>query len=246
VPKESCVIRRVVVASVTAGVFGVLSFAPAVAGAKSSDSGETAKAPSEIVADAGQAMAQLSSVRLAGSITTGAKQISLNIVSSHGAGGGTMGLNGAKFTIVVTPPDVYMRADAASWTKLAHSQVAGQLFAGKWLHTTTADKDFGGFSNLFDLSTFTTSSSDGPITKGAVQSYHGTKALPLENTSKGSVVYIAATGKPYVLGIAGTGKNRGEVVFSQFGTAKVPAAPTTSIDLSQLEQKAGSGTGSNS
>jgi hypothetical protein len=168
--------------------------------------------------------------------------MSLNIVSSHGSGGGTMAVNGAKFTLVVAPPDVFMRSDAASWAKLAHSKAAGQLFAGKWLHTTTSDKDFGSFSNLFDLSTFTkTSSSDGPITKGAVRSYHGVKAIPLEQKTKGSVVYVAATGKPYVLGIVGTGKNRGEVVFSQFGTAKVPAAPSTSIDLAQLEAQTASG-----
>jgi len=240
-------VRRVVMATVAVGVLSVAWWVPSVAGARVAEDGEAAKAPEAIVADAGQAMAQLSSVRLAGSITSGAKRISLNIVSSHGSGGGTMAVNGARFTMVVVPPDVYMRSDAASWTKLAHNKVAGQLFAGKWLHTTTADKDFGGLSNLFDLSTFTnTSSADGPITKGPIRSYRGTKAIPLADTTKGSVVYVAATGTPYVLGIVGTGKNRGEVVLSQFGTAKVPRAPRSSIDLSELEQDANNGTGNNS
>jgi hypothetical protein len=49
-----------------------------------------------------------------------------------------------------------------------------------------------------------------------------------------------------VLGIVGTGKNRGEVVVSQFGTAKVPRAPRSSIDRSELEQDTDNGTGSNS
>ncbi len=233
-------IRRVVLTSVLAGALGVLAFTPGVAGASARASGESAKTPEEIITDAGQAMAQLNSVRLAGSLTNGTKQMSLDIVSSHGTGGGTIGLDGAKVALVVTPPDVYMRANAASWTKLAHSKAAGQLFANQWLRTTTSDKDFGSFSNLFDLSTFTKSDTDGPITKGQVRSYHGTKAIPLANKTKGSVVYVAATGKPYVLGIVGTGKNRGELVFSQFGTAKVPTAPSTSIDLSQLEQQVSS------
>ena len=61
--------------------------------------------------------------------------------------------------------------------------------------------------------------------------------------TKASVAYVAATGKPYVLGMVRTGAKRGELVFSQFGTAKVPKAPSHTIDLSQLEQQAGNGSG---
>ena len=52
--------------------------------------------------------------------------------------------------VVVVPPNVYLKADQASWTKLAKSAVAGQLFAGKWLQTTTADPNFGSFAMLLD------------------------------------------------------------------------------------------------
>jgi hypothetical protein len=235
------------VASVAAALASVVWLAPTAAGAKPTDSGEAAKAPQTIVADALQATGQVSSVRIVGTITTSTQTVSLNIVSAHGAGGGTMSLNGATFGIIVAPPNVYLKSDAASWTKVTSNKLAGQLFADKWLQTTTADKNYGGLTNLFDVSTLMqTSSTDGPITKGRVTSYRGTKAVPLKDATKGSVVYVAATGKPYVLGIVGTGKNHGEVVLSHFGTAKVPSAPRRSIDLSQLEQQAGSGSKSSS
>ena len=238
-------LRRAVATGAVAGAACVLCLAltPAPADAKGATN-EASKSPDEIVTDAGQAMAHLSSVRLAGSIKSGTKRISLDIVSSDGSGGGTMSSDGARFSIVVSPPDVYLRSDAASWTKLTGgNKAAGQLLAGKWLHTTTDDQDFGGFSNLFDVSTFTKSASSGPVTKGRVRSYHGEEAIPITDTTDESVAYVAATGKPYLLGIVGTGSNRGEVVFSRFGTAKVPTPPKSSIDLSQLDQSPGAATG---
>ena len=47
---------------------------------------------------------------------------------------------------------------------------------------------------------------------------------------------MAATGKPYVLGLVGAGKkNTGELRFTQYDTAKVPKAPKSSIDLGALQ-----------
>ena len=236
--------RRMILAVVGATLALVAGLAPAAAGATATDNGEAAKSATEILADAEQATSQVSSLRLAGTVVDSKQKVSLDIVSSHGAGGGTISANGAAFQIVLVPPALYMKGTASTWTKVAGSKAAGQLFAGKWLQTTTADEDFASFANLFDVSSMMQStSSDGPLTKGPVTSYRGTKAIPLKDAAKASVAYVAATGKPYVLGMVRTGAKRGELVFSQFGTAKVPKAPSHTIDLSQLEQQAGNGSG---
>jgi hypothetical protein len=221
----------------------VVGSVPALAArAKPTDNGEAAKSATAILADAEQATSQVSSLRLAGTVVSSKQKVSLDVVSAHGSGGGKISTNGATFQIILVPPAIYMKADAATWTKVAGSKAAGQLFAGKWLQTTTANEDFASFSSLFDVSAMMQSTStEGPLTKGPVASYRGTKAIPLKSETKGSVAYVAATGQPYVLGMVGTGAKRGEIVLSEFGTAKVPKAPSHSIDLSQLEQQAGSG-----
>jgi len=177
-------------------------------------------------------------VKISGTVTNGGKPTSLNIVSAQGAGGGTITSGGATINIVVVPPNVYLKADKASWTKLANSAVAGQLFAGKWLQTTTADKDFGSFAQLLDAATLTQQiTANGTVTKGAVTTFHGKKAVPLRDASANGTLYIAASGSPYILGLVGSGAKRGsQLLFTQYGSAKVPSAPSNAISLAQLQQ----------
>ena len=211
-----------------------------------SGNGEAAKSPETILADAVAATSDASTARIAGSLVSDGQRITLDIVSDHGtAGGGTLITNGAKFDIVVASPYVYLKADAKTWTKLAGNKAAAQIFAGKWLQTSTDNAQFASFTKLFDLGALTQqiTKSPGTVTKGKTTSYHGKQAIPLRSSSGGDagILYVAATGKPYVLGLVGTGKNNpGELRFGSYDTAKMPAAPTGAIDLDQLEQSAGS------
>ena len=211
-----------------------------------SRNGEAAKPPETILADAVAATSGASTARIAGSLVDNGQQITLDIVSDHGtAGGGTMVSNGAKFDLVVASPYVYLKADAKTWSKLAGNKAAGQIFAGKWLQTSADNPQFASFTKLFDLGALTQqiTKSPGTVTKGKPTSYHGKQAIPLRSSSGGDsgILYVAGTGKPYVLGLVGTGKtNPGELRFSSYDTAKVPTAPAGAIDLDQLEQQAGS------
>jgi hypothetical protein len=154
-----------------------------------------------------------------------------------GIGGGTLTRDGATINVVVFPPNVYLKADAASWTKVAGTAAAGQLLAGKWLQTTTADEKFGSFAKLLDVAQLTNSiGSDGKATKGASATFHGKKALTLIGSHHGKL-YVASAGKPYILGIVGTGSNAGnEIVFSEYNSATVPDEPTDAINIAQLQQ----------
>lgn len=211
-----------------------------------SGNGEAAKSPDTILADAVAATSGASTARIAGSVVNNGQRITLDIVSDHGTeGGGTMISGGAKFNIVVAAPSVYLKADAKTWTKVAGDKAAGQLFADKWLQTSADNPQFESFTKLVDLDALTEqiTKRPGTVTKGKVTSFHGQQAIPLRSGtgSSAGTLYVAATGKPYVLGLVGTSKtNKGELRFSNYDTAKVPPAPTDAIDLSQLEQQAGS------
>ena len=229
--------RRVMLSGLVAVVGVALWVVPAGATPRSSSNGEATKTPTTILADAKAATGASTAVAISGTVVNGGKRTSLNIVSAHGAGGGTITTGGATINVVVSPPNVYLKADKASWAKLTGSAAAGQLFAGKWLQTTTADQNFGSLAGLLDTTTLTQSiTAAGTVTKGAVTTFRGRKAVPLKGGNNGTL-YVAATGSPYILGLVGTGPKKGsQVLFTQYGTAKVPSAPSNSVSLSQLQQ----------
>lgn len=58
---------------------------------------------------------------------------------------------------------------------------------------------------------------------------HQAQAL---RASDGSTAYIAATGPPYLLQVSSPIHGaQGKVMFSEFGTATPPTAPTGAIDI---------------
>jgi hypothetical protein len=212
---------------------------PIAAGAASSSTGngEVSRLPDTIFQDAVAATSATPAVRISGSVVNGSQHVTIDIVSGHGSGGGTMAVNGEKFAIVVSPPNVYLKANAKTWTKVAHTALAGQLFANKWLQTTSDNPDFGTFAELVDIGALTQSlSSSTDITKGKTTMFHGQSAIPLHSGAEPSTLYVAATGDPFILGLAGTGKNQGELRFSGYGSAKLPKVPSHAINLDQLEQ----------
>jgi len=234
--KVVTVVTVVTVATLSLAVLVGTSPAGAAAG-----NGEAAKPAATILSDAVAATSSADTARISGTIVQGSSRIVLDIVSDHGSGGGSLTQNGAKLDLVVTPPSIYLKGSAASWKKITGSAAAAKLFAGKWLQTTTSNSDFGSFGQLFDIATVADqlAKPQGTVVKGATTKYHGQTAIQLFSKSATSpgTLYVAATGTPYVLGIVGTGKkNRGELRFSQYDTAKLPAAPTGAIDLDQLEQ----------
>jgi hypothetical protein len=222
----SCAVASVVVAPIAAG-----------AASNTSGNGEVSKLPDTIFQDAVAATNATSAVRISGTVVNGSEHVTINIVSGHGSGGGTIAVNGEKFAIVVSPPNVYLKANAKTWTKVAHTALAGQLFADKWLQTTSDDPDFGTFAQLVDIGALTQSlSSNTDITKGKTTTFHGKPAIPLHSGTESSTLYVAATGDPFILGLAGTGKNQGELHFTGYGSAKLPKVPSHAINLDQLEQ----------
>ena len=65
--------------------------------------------------------------------------------------------------------------------------------------------------------------------------------MPLRDTGANQgTLYVASTGKPYMIAVHGGDTQSGTVTFSQYGTAKVPSPPSGAIDLSQLQNSASS------
>jgi hypothetical protein len=76
----------------------------------------------------------------------------------------------------------------------------------------------------------------GTVTKGAVSTIDGKRAIALTDTSDGSIMYVALDGPPLPIKTTNTGSNAGEVDFSGWNQAVTVAAPPASqvLDLSKL------------
>ncbi len=74
------------------------------------------------------------------------------------------------------------------------------------------------------------------MARGATTSFHGAPAIPLRDQgAKDGALYVAATGRPYILGLVTGGQDSGTILFSDWNTAKVPAAPSGAINIDALE-----------
>jgi predicted small secreted protein len=202
--------------------------------------GEAAKTAAQIVKDAQRASSGATSVHISGKGVSGGTPVEMDIVAGHAHGGGAISENGLTFQTVLDGKSVYLKADAATWTKVSNASVAKAL-AGKWIKTSTDNQGFGALADILDISKFVSQfSRSGTLTKGKVTSLAGVRVVPVtDHQANGGILYVAATGTPYIVAVRATGSTQGTVYFDQYNTAKLPPDPSGAIDLSALGGSAG-------
>lgn len=204
--------------------------------ADGAQSPEAAKDAATILADA-KAVSSSRSVVVTGHVVSQGKLIELSIESGRGWGDGSISTDGVTLAVMVRPPAFYFFGDPASIAKLTQSSAAGQLFGGKWLRTTTSDARFAGLAEVFDAATLIQRlGRSGTLTEGVVTTFNEKKVIPLRASDE--TIYVAATGKPYILGLVGTGPNNdgSQLIFSLYGVARVTRPPRGAISVSRLPQ----------
>ena len=202
-------------------------------------SGEASKSANQIFKDAEHATQSASSVHISGLVVSGKDTINLDFVDSSARSGGTISDNGATFQIVQSGKTVYLMGSAATMAKLGGGQAAGQLLGGKWLQTTTDNKDFGSLAGLFNLTNLVKSiQPTGTLQKGQVTTINGQSVVPLTDASKKGTLYIATSGPAYMIKLVGPA-HAGAITLDHYQTAQPPAIPTGAINLDQLQSGSG-------
>lgn len=208
----------------------------------SSGNGEASKPARQVLTDAAKAADAASSVRVSGQVTTKGQQVGLDLTIAKGKGAtGSITLKGQKVDLVVIGTSGYMKAGAAFFQAVGGSQGAaiGQMLAGKWFKFPTTNAQFGqiaGFANaksIFDRITAT----HGALTNKGATTYKGQSVVAIYDSSKanGGTLYVAATGTPYPVAIAGNGSgSSGSITFDQWNQSVTLTAPSGAIDLSSL------------
>jgi hypothetical protein len=175
-------------------------------------------------------------VHISGHITSGSDNIALDVVDSSGRSGGSITENGATVEVVLSGTTIYLMGNAASMAKFAGSQAAGQLLGGKWLQTSKDNKDFGSLAQLFDVGNLVQAiQPKGTVHRGTVTTVDGQAAIPLTDSSGNGTLYIANTGRPYMIEVKGGPTQNGTIKFDEYESARPPAVPTGAVNLDQLQ-----------
>jgi len=202
----------------------------------SSGNGIASRTPAEILTAAQAAAYTASSAHVSGSLTSGGAKITLDLDLLAGKGGrGQLTENGLSFELIATGGYVYIKGSPAFYTHIA-GPAAAQLFVGKWLKAPANGGNFASLASLTDLHSLieTSLAGHGSLGKGAEATVDGQEAVPLTDTSKGGMLYVATRGRPYPIEVIKQGSTGGQILFGSWNEQVSLAAPAGAVDLTQL------------
>lgn len=75
----------------------------------------------------------------------------------------------------------------------------------------------------------------GSLSKTGTSTVSGKKVVGVKDTSKGGVLYVATTGKPYPVQISKTGSTGGTVTFDDWNAPLTITAPSGAINIEKLK-----------
>jgi hypothetical protein len=226
-------------ASLGGALPGLVVAAALLAGCGSSSSnqgnGIAAKAPAEIVAATRLAADSASSVHVSGAIVSAGSPITLDMVLLAGKGGrGRLSEKGLAFELVQTGNVLYIKGSPAFYAHIGGA-AAARLFRGRWLKVPATRGGFATLASLVDLRQLvdTTLAGHGSLTKGAMTTTHGQRAVTVTDTSTGGTLHVATTGPAYPIQVTKAGAGGGTIVFDRWNEPVSLAAPENAIDLAR-------------
>ncbi len=206
-------------------------------GSGGSGNGISSKSPDQIFTAVSSAVDGVSSVHVAGTLTSGGSNTTLDLNLVNGKGGqGSMSQDGLGFKIVAVGNNVYLNGGSAFWQKFG-GNAAVHLFSGKWLKAP-ATGQLSSIARLTSVRTLFTkllSGSHANLTKGSTSTVNGQKVIALKDTATGGTLYVATSGKPYPIEVIKAGSNGGQMTFDHFNQTFSLSPPANSIDVSQLQ-----------
>ncbi len=204
----------------------------------------------EIQKQAKDALAGASSVKVVGAINKDSEKISVDLaVDTKGQCKGTMSVPGAgKFDLVGDGKQVYLKPDTEFLTSVTEGKnpQAVELLKGRYIAGVQDDPDMKELTTVCNLKeltkTFGADDRATNITKGSAGTVNGVKTFSVKSkdSSGGEVtLHVAAEGKPYPLRIEKSGKDGGQMDFTEIDKALTVQAPPADqvIDYSLFKDR---------
>lgn len=192
--------------------------------------GEATKSSKAILQDAIASLVSASSVHLSGTESVGGTLLTVNLVAGHSKGGGSISAGPLTFQIVLNGGSLYVDTDSNGWTQLGCKSQADEL-ANRWVRTPASDPSAAGIAKVTNIDTWANQLEGSSVEKQAVTSVNGIEVVPLQSTNPDqspAILYVSATGVPRLVGIRDV-QSGGLMAYDQYGEARLPQAPGTSI-----------------
>ena len=184
----------------------------------------------------------LGSVHINGLIKQGKSTIVLAlVVNGDGEGGGSFTQQGSRIQIKRVGPVLYFNAPKKYWSEHA-STAQTTKYGGKWIEVSALDSRWQSFDQFLNAGELTAAIFQGyehPLTVSKPTTLDGHKVVIVSDSAsaKGkkssAMMYIAATGKPYVLKIVDDGTVQSTTLnFASYGHAVSISTPPEPINLS--------------
>jgi len=206
-------------------------------GGGTSSNGEAGKSAATVFHDAQKAAIHGKSVHVSGALNDGGHALAINLVLAQGKGKGTMAESGLSFEIIRIGNDAYIKGSDAFLKQFAGAGAA-QLFHNKWLKGPLGTGALSSLAPLTDIAKLFTGAfgTHGKLVNKGETTYHGQKAVAIEDKADGSILYVAATGTPYPIGATegGKAKTRSIVTFDHWNDSVSIKAPKGAVDMSKL------------
>lgn len=199
--------------------------------------GEAGKPANRVLADADAAARSASSVHVSGTISSSGTPIVLDLTMTRSKGAkGSMSTNGLKFDLVRIGDSLYIRGSDAFYAHFAGA-AAAHLLHGKWLKGSATKSRLSSLVPLTNIDALFAkiASGHGKLVNDGKKTYKGQQIVELRDTSDGSKLLVAATGKPYPVAITGGNKRQsGTITFDEWNDSVSLSAPSNAIDISKL------------
>lgn len=144
---------------------------------------------------------------------------------------GTIGLDDkGSFGVVAIGNSVWIKPDTTFWKSFAGSsaQQAIDLLGGKYLKTTASDANMADLVKICDVNELSSSlTKTSNVTKGAVTTIDGQRALTLKDVDQGGTMYVSDTSAPRILQVTNPSKNDGGTMKFTYGAVTVAAPPAS-------------------
>lgn len=206
-------------------------------GSSSTQSSLASESPAQIVAAARSAVHGAASARVSGSIVSEGKPISLDMELLAGKGAtGRLTIEGNAVDVIEVERAFYLKGTPAFYTHVANA-AAAQLLQGKWLKAPAGRGSFASLTQLTDLVKLVDSAlaSHGTLASAGTTTIEGQQAVGVRDTSKGGILYVAASGPAYPLEIAKGNGEKGKILFSRWNQPVTLTAPPNAINIDQLQ-----------
>lgn len=192
--------------------------------------------PARVLAAARSAALGAATVRIAGSILTGAQPISIDMELVADKGGmGAIEIGPLRMRLVELDKLLYLDGNSALYERLLGPAAAARL-RGAWLRGAQASRALAPFVALADprdlLGTLLRPS--GNLERAGARLVRGSRAIALRDQSTGATLYLAASGTPYPLEIRWA--HGGALDFEDWNGPAEIQAPAHELSIQELER----------